>query len=86
MRKYYTLIVKEPGEEWSPQFGDYDRGVVADEGDGMKSSAIWDRKAKMKIICTGDKQADIDAEIARLNYEPKVTPEMVAAFSWKGKR
>ena len=76
-RKYYTLIVKEPGEEWAPQFGDYDRNVVAEEGDDYRSNS----SAKLKIICTGPKQAEINAEVARLN----VTAEMQAGLGWKGK-
>ena len=70
-KKYFSLIVKEPGAQWSPQFGDYDRDVVQDElqdykehvGDGCQ----WPKGTKFSIIGTKDDQASISACIAKLN-------------------
>ncbi len=63
-RKYYSLLVKLDNR-WSPQFGDYVRKVVADEGDDTKHH--YPKGTKMKIICTGDTQASIMAEVTRMN-------------------
>jgi len=51
-RNYYTLIVLF-GDNWSPEFGDYDREVVVEEQD------TYDREFKTRIICTGDRQFEI---------------------------
>jgi hypothetical protein len=66
-KKYYTLAIKPnfEGAIWGPQFGDYDREVVAQELEDTKDQ--WLKGSKFKIIKTGDKQADIDAKIAELN-------------------
>lgn len=67
-RKYYTLLLREPRDAgWSPQFGDYDRSVVAQEGDDMRDSGSWVKGSKLKIICTGDKGSDIETAVASLN-------------------
>lgn len=59
-RRYYTLVSFEGGA-WCAQFGDYERKVVAQEAldnyDGER----------LKFICTGDSQSQIDASIATLN-------------------
>lgn len=66
-KKYYTGLTRDDGV-WSPQFGDYDRQVVEDE---MEDSFIACHapyaKRDLKIIVTGDAQADIDAAVAKLN-------------------
>lgn len=66
-RQYFTLAVwpKADGQQWSPQFGDYDRECVAQELEDTRED--WPRGTKFKIICTGDQQADIDAGIDALN-------------------
>lgn len=61
---YYTLAVREDGV-WAPQFGDYDRDVVADEKLDYRDHGYSARD--LKIIRTGDTQADIDARIAAMN-------------------
>jgi hypothetical protein len=72
-RKYFTLCTRTDGK-WSPQFGDYDRAVVAQEADdsywnnGIKEEGKFSKK-DMKIISTGARQADIDAGVANLNNE-----------------
>lgn len=59
-RRYYTLTTFEGGK-WCAQFGDYERKVVAQEAlDNYHGE-------RLKIICTGDSQAQIDASIATLN-------------------
>lgn len=70
-RKYFTLIVKEPEEKWSPQFGDYDRDVVEaemrDYKDHVGDGCQWKKGTKFSIIGTNDDQASIDAMVAKLN-------------------
>lgn len=67
-KQYYTLLERsKDGILWSPQFGDYDRAVVAQEGDDRRESGSWIEGTKLKIIATGDKQSDIDVAIAALN-------------------
>lgn len=57
---YYTLLVWLDGA-WKPQFGDYSRGVVVQEG---KDSWPGHRKS---VIRTEDTQAAIDARVKELN-------------------
>jgi hypothetical protein len=65
-RKYYTLIVRVPGETWSPQFGDWSRAIVAQEkGDTRKD---WARGTEFKIITTNGKQKAITEAIREINY------------------
>jgi len=66
-RKYYTLLERQPREHWTPQFGDYNRSVVADEGDDMRNSGSHVAGTKYKIICTYDNQESINAKVAELN-------------------
>jgi hypothetical protein len=65
-RKYYLLLQRIDGR-WTVQFGDYDRAVVAQEGQDMRDDFEAVRKKDLTIICTGPKQADIDAAVAALN-------------------
>lgn len=73
MATYYTLAIRwtdEPGAKFCPEFGDYDREVVADEGISAKEQAIFEgRKIACRIIRTRDHQDDINAAIAKLNQE-----------------
>jgi hypothetical protein len=64
MATYYTLAVREDGV-WGPQFGDYDRETVVDEKIDYQDHGYSVRD--LKIIRTGDTQADIDARIAAMN-------------------
>jgi hypothetical protein len=66
-RSYYTLAVwpKAEGQQWSPQFGDYDRTVVKQELDDTRKD--WPRGSKFQIIETTDTQESINAGIDRLN-------------------
>ncbi len=62
-RRYYTLAVRfEASDEWSVQFGDYDRECVVQE----KEDAYEDAYAA-KVISSNDDQAAINAAIAKLN-------------------
>lgn len=72
-RPYFTLISRtvitngdgSKSYHWCPEFGDYDKAVVEDEErdfrDHHEHGGI-----KTRIIRTGDKQADIDAAVAKL--------------------
>jgi hypothetical protein len=65
-RKYFTLVIKEPGQSWSPQFGDWYKECVEQELDDVRSD--WPRGTKFKIICTGGSQAHINDAIDQLNH------------------
>lgn len=73
-RKYFTLAVlpNYEGAKWGPQFGDYDREVVAQELADTKED--WLLGSKFKIIKTADDQAAINAAIDALNA-PKEKPD-----------
>lgn len=67
-KAYYTLAERQPDGPWSPQFGDYDKEAVeAERADMLYSGAGRLRGKDLKIIKTGDRQADIDAAVAKLN-------------------
>ena len=69
-RKYFTLIERCPiSKTWSPQFGDFDRNVVVEEGQSMHDQIGFtiSKGTKFKIISTSPKQADINAAVAALN-------------------
>jgi len=62
MAKYYTLLTKDAkGDDWSIQFGDYDREVVEDEKVDSYSDCYT------KIICTHADQQSINDAVANLN-------------------
>ena len=68
-RPYYTLAVlpKSEGNQWSPQFGDYSKAVVAQELEDTRSD--WSRGSRFKIIKTSDNQRMINEGIDQLNAE-----------------
>lgn len=72
-RKYHTLLrcytetfTGESREVWHTEFGSYDKSEVKDELDAHKAGCGVKAK-RLKIITTGDAQADIDAAVAKLN-------------------
>lgn len=68
-RKYFTLVERDKaGEPWSPQFGDYDRTVVAQELIDRSEAHPFPRKADMRIVTSGATQGDINHAIFRLNH------------------
>lgn len=65
MKKYYTLVLREDGERWRPEFGSYTRQDVRDE---MADYTAYDyRSCDAKITTSGEAQADIDAAVGELN-------------------
>lgn len=65
MKKYYTVITAENGQDWAPQYGSYDRQEAEDERQALRVPGV-----STAVIVTSDDQADIDAEIFRINgYE-----------------
>jgi hypothetical protein len=68
-RRYFTLVSIDgsPGCPWSPEFGDYDRRIVEGELDDYRDRG-WKAK-ELKIIETGDTQAEIDAAVRDLNKD-----------------
>jgi hypothetical protein len=62
---YYTLLVKSEGK-WFIHFGDYDKNVVKEERADVLDS---DDKAVTQIVVTDDRQASIEAHVARLNSQ-----------------
>jgi hypothetical protein len=67
-RKYYTLAVKSVDNIWGPDFGDYNRKVVAQEMADRRESGDYDSD-EMQVISSGDSQAEINAAIAELNAQ-----------------
>lgn len=66
MRYYYSVITKQfKGDQWSIEFGDYDKECAIEEMEYLKDSGQYHQ---IKIIRTGDNQASIDAEVRRLNH------------------
>lgn len=71
MRTYYTLVEREePGTPWFIQFGDYDRETVEAERAEFIDKGF--RAKNLKILRSGDRQADVEAAVARLNGGPIV--------------
>lgn len=69
MIKYYSLLTLEHGNgvsRWCPQFGDYERQIVVTERDSYVESQGY-KKKDTKIVCTGDRQADIEQYCKQLN-------------------
>lgn len=64
-KRYHTLVVRDNGK-WLPQFGDYELEAVRDERDSWLYADGY-KRADVRIITTGDGQADINAAIAALN-------------------
>ncbi len=66
-RQYHSLLLNSgtaDAPQWGVEFGDYVKRVVQEERDEYRR----DHPAKaLRIITTGDKQADIAAAVASLN-------------------
>lgn len=65
MKKYYSLITRDSSGTWAVEFGDYDREIVQAECEYMYFNTELKRR-DMKIICTGDSQACIEAKLNEL--------------------
>ena len=64
-KRYHVLLTRDDGGAWGVAFGDYDRTTVDEERADYRDH---DWKARdLKIITTGDRQADIVAAVAKLN-------------------
>jgi len=69
-KTYYTLVTRDDDKSpWAIHFGDYDRATVADEADDLYDEGLGVRRKNLKIVKSGDRQADIDAVVRRLNEE-----------------
>jgi hypothetical protein len=62
-RPYFTLAIREDGR-WSPQFGDYERAVVAQE---IRDCYAHVRKPDRKIVKSDPDCDAINAALAALN-------------------
>lgn len=68
-RPYHVLLERDDtGKPWRVQFGDYDRETVEDERRDTQDNGV--PRHCLKIITTGEGQADIDASVAALNEKP----------------
>lgn len=66
-KSYYSIIVKfDKTDNWSVQFGDYDKTCCIDELEDSYSDCY-----KAKIIKTSDSQESIHTEVSKLNAEGK---------------
>lgn len=73
-KAYWTLAIRWPTRlggagSWTPEFGSYDRADVTGELESYLDGGDL-RRAEMRIVRSGDRQADIDAAVAALNAEP----------------
>lgn len=79
MANYFTLIGRPLGTAtdgpapYEAIFGDYNRSFAVDERDDKRDSGEY---AGLRVIKTGDKQADIDAAIDKLNGVTRATPKL----------
>jgi hypothetical protein len=81
-RTYYTLAVlpnAEGNRQWSPQFGDYDRDVVAQELEDTRDD--WSKGSKFKIVTSNGTQSGIDAAIDELNTKLQQRREITVKYS-----
>ena len=62
-RPYFTLAIREDGR-WAPQFGDYERAVVAQE---IRDAYAHVRKQDCKIVKSDPDCDAINAALAALN-------------------
>ncbi|RVP18165.1 hypothetical protein [Sinorhizobium meliloti] len=68
-KPYHVLVSVDgsPGCKWAVEFGDYDETTVKQEFADMRDQG-WKRR-ELKIITTGDTQAEINAAVAELNKD-----------------
>lgn len=65
-RPYFTLAERDSATApWGVQFGSYELGDVKAEVQDRLDHDV--RVSNLKVLTTTDKQADIDAEITKLN-------------------
>ncbi len=64
-RPYFVLVSRDSADSaWGVEFGDYDKETVQDEREAFRDTCP---SANLRILRTGDKQADIDSAVAALN-------------------
>lgn len=62
-KAYFSLVVRfDEFDQWSIQFGDYDRETVQQEATEYEGGCY-----AVKIIKTADTQASIDEKVEKLN-------------------
>jgi len=65
---YYTLLVQwEQGGPWSPEFGDYVKGVVAEERKSLLESYDLRKRQTIIVSCVDDTQAALTEAMASIN-------------------
>ena len=68
MKAYFTLAIQwNKGENFSPEFGDFDIDCVKDERDDVLGSYYDLKPNQLKIIKTCGTQSAIDQAIHQLN-------------------
>lgn len=83
-RRYHSLLVREGGR-WGIEYGSYDRSEMEEErGDMIDPLNVERRLARdVRIITTGETQAEIDAAVARLNAEGTRRANRLCDLAWK---
>ena len=65
MKKYYSVLVQwVDSNQWSVEFGDYDKECAQDEMEYLKEQ---EDVCRVKLICTSDSQDAIMAKVNELN-------------------
>ena len=80
-RPYFTLAIREEGR-WSPQFGAYERAIVAQES---RDAYAHVRKLDRKIVKSDPDCDAIDAAIAALNRNDPLLPFAIGALLFASK-
>lgn len=73
-RKYFSLL-QRIDDQWTIQFGDYDRSIVEAERDDYRHGSQSIKARDLKIISSGGTQAAINAAVAKLNASSAPTSE-----------
>lgn len=77
MLRYYSLLERDPETLlWSPQFGDYDLGVVAQEMQDLLDSGTADTDPVYCIISSAPEETAITDHVASMNRPPASTPDL----------
>ena len=65
-RQYFVLVLQDAEtSRWGVEFGDYDRECVQSELEDYNDKSV--AKKFLRILTTLDRQADINAAVAKLN-------------------
>lgn len=68
-RKYYSLLERQPGQLFTPEFGDYIKAVVVQERADMKHSGSFIKGTEFMIVETNGTQKQLTEKVDAINDE-----------------